>query len=116
MHFKVINTVEVWWVSILDFLRADQNLDLPPRLPKTALTRAVDLRSERDLDGKEGMAQAHTMKGFRLPEGQIFRIRSPLSQSFVRFRTRLEIAALDTTCCRDILDRRELYSWKRIQI
>ena len=59
-------------------LRADQNLNLPPRLPKTALIRAVDLRSERDLDGSKGMVYAHIIGQIKIPKVQIFLRNFPL--------------------------------------
>ena len=61
-------------------LRADQNLNLPPRLPKTALIRAVDLRSERDLDGSKGMVYAHIIAQIKIPKVQIFLRNSLLSE------------------------------------
>ena len=82
----------------LEDLRADQNLNLPPRLPKTALIRAVDLRSERDLDGSKGMVHAHIIAQIKIPKVQIFLRNFPLvggssgNRCLVPLRRRASIA------------------------
>ena len=82
----------------LEYLRADQNHNLPPRLPKTALIRAVDLRSERDLDGLKGMVHAHIIGQIKIPKVQIFLRNFPLvggssgNRCLVPLRRRVSIA------------------------
>ena len=82
----------------LEYLRADQNLNLPPRLPKTALIRAVDLRSERDLDGSKGTVHAHIVGQIKIPKVQIYLRNFPLvggssgNRCLVPLRRRASIA------------------------
>ena len=82
----------------LEYLRADQNLNLPPRLSKTALVRAVDLRSDRDLDGSKGTVHAHIVGQIKIPKVQIYLRNFPLvggssgNRCLVPLRRRASIA------------------------